>query len=146
MSHPLLSVHGDLKQGLAACVQSKHIPTYTAPVSVHFRLLFGTPLHHPAQASVSRRVVHHAFAARPDSLCELPPLKPPLIVLGTVVQIFSSLPCGLCSTLPWHSMVAAPCHVPLPSCSASSDSVLVLCDACGDWTSSAGLCRRHVHS
>ena len=79
------------------------------------------------------------------SLCELPPLKPPLIVLGTVVQVFSSLR-GLCSMLPWPSMVAAPCHVPLPSCSASSDSVLVLCDACWDWTSGAGLCRRLVDS
>ena len=65
------------------------------------------------------------------SLCELPPLKPPLIVLGTVVQVFSSLR-GLCSMLQWRSMAAAPCHVPLPSCSASSDSVLVLCDACAD--------------
>ena len=65
------------------------------------------------------------------SLCELPPLKPPLIVLGTVVQVFSALR-GLCSMLPWHSMVAAPCHVPLTSCSASSDSLLVFCDACWD--------------
>ena len=64
MSHPLLSVHVDLKQRLAACVQLEHTPTDTAPVSVHFRFLFGTPLHHPVEASVSRRVVHHAFAAR----------------------------------------------------------------------------------
>ena len=93
VSHPLLSVHVDLKQGLAACVQSEHTPTDTAPVPVHFRFLFGTPLHHPVQASVNRRVVHHAFAARlglacshalSHSLCELPPLKPPLIVHGTV--------------------------------------------------------------
>ena len=62
------------------------------------------------------------------SLCELPPTKPPLIVLGSVVQVLSSFR-GLCSMLPWHSMVAAQCHVPLPSCSATSDSVLVLCDA-----------------
>ena len=27
-------------------------------------ILFGTPLHHPVEASVSRRVVHHAFATR----------------------------------------------------------------------------------
>ena len=79
------------------------------------------------------------------SLCELPPLKPPLIGLGTVVQVFSSLRC-LCSMLQWHSMVAAPCQVSLPSYSASSDSVLVLCDARGDWTSGAGLCRRLVDS
>ena len=79
------------------------------------------------------------------SLCELPPLKPPLIVLGTVVQVFSSLR-GLCSVLPWHSVVATPCYVPLTSCSTSSDTVLVLCDACGDWTSGAGLCRRLVDS
>ena len=48
---------------------------------------------------------------------------PPLIVLGTVV--FSSLH-GLCSVLPWHSLVAAPCHVPLPSCSAATASALSL--------------------
>ena len=60
------------------------------------------------------------------------------IGLGSVVQVFSSLR-GLCSMLPWHSMVAAPCHVSLPSCSASSDSVLVLCGACGNWTSGADL-------
>ena len=64
------------------------------------------------------------------SLCELPPLKPPLIVLGTVVQVFSSLR-GLCSMLPWHAIVTAPRHVPLLSSSASSASVLVLCDASG---------------
>ena len=76
------------------------------------------------------------------SLCELSPLKPPLVVLGIVVQVFSSLR-GLCSM---YSMVAASCHVPLPSCSASSDSTLVLCDACEEWTSGAGLCRRLVDS
>ena len=54
-----------LETGLAACVQSEHTPTDTAPVSVHFRFLFGTPLHHPVQAAISRRVVHHAFADRP---------------------------------------------------------------------------------
>ena len=78
-------------------------------------------------------------------LCELPPLMPPLFVLGTVVQVFSSLH-GLCSMLPWHSMVAAPCHVSLPSCSASSDSVIILCGAGGALTSGAGLCRRLVDS
>ena len=115
----LLSVHADLKTGLEACVQSEHTPTDTTPVLAHFRFLF------TEQASVSRTVVHHAFAARPGcsralghSLCGLPPLKPPLIVLGTVVQVFSSLR-GLCSMLPWHSMIAAPCHVPLPPCSAT---------------------------
>ena len=51
---------------------------------------------------------------------------------------------SLCSMLPWHSMVAAPCQVPLHSCSASSDLVLVLCDTCGEWTSGAGLGRRLV--
>ena len=65
VSHPLLSVHADLKHGLAVCVQSEHAPTDTAPVSVHFCFLFGTPLHHLVQASVSRRGVHHALAARP---------------------------------------------------------------------------------
>ena len=152
VSHPLLSVHVDLKQGLAACVQSEHTPNNTALVPVHFTFLFGTPLHHPIQASVSQRVVHHAFAARPGLLSRTQShsvrtaaLKPPLIVLGTVVQVFSSLR-DLCSMLPWHSMVAAPCHVPLTSFSASSDSVLVLCDACWDWTSGAGLCRRLVDS
>ena len=54
VSHPLPSVYVDLKQRLAA-----------SAVPVHFRFLFGTPLHHTVQASVSRRVVHHAFAARP---------------------------------------------------------------------------------
>ena len=149
--HPLLSVHVDLKQGLAACVQSEHTPTDTAPVSVHFRFLFGTPLHHPVQAVVSLEesfIMHSRLGlacshAPSHSLCELPPLKPPLIVPGTVVQVLSSLR-GLCSMLPWHSMVAAPCHVPLTSCSTSSDAALMLCDACGDWTSGAGLCRRLV--
>ena len=79
------------------------------------------------------------------SLCKLPPLTPPLIVLGTFVEVFSSLR-GLCSMLPWHSMVAAPCHVPITSCSTSSDTILVLCDACGDWTTGAGLSRRLVDS
>ena len=65
VSHPLLSFQVDLKPGLAACVQSEHTPTDTAPVPVNFRFLFGTPSHHPVEASVSRRVVHHAFAARP---------------------------------------------------------------------------------
>ena len=59
-------------------------------------------------------------------------LRDPSLCLALMyIQVFSSLR-GLCSMLPWHSMVAAPCHVPLTSCSASSDSVLVLCDAC--WT------------
>ena len=66
------------------------------------------------------------------SVCELLPMKPPLFVLGTVVQVFSSLR-GFCSMFPRHSMVAAPCHVPLSSRSASSDSVLVLSEACGNW-------------
>ena len=37
----------DLKQRLAACVQSEHTPTDTAPVPVHFRFLFGTPFAPP---------------------------------------------------------------------------------------------------
>ena len=54
-----------VKQGFAACVQSEHTPTDTAPVPVHFRFLFETPLHHTVQVPVSQRVVHRAFAARP---------------------------------------------------------------------------------
>ena len=96
VSHPFLSVHADLKQRLAACVQSEHTPTDTAPVPVHFRFLFGTPLHNPAQTSrhsKSRSTCIRGSAcshAPSHSPCELPPLRPPLFVLGTVVQVFSS--------------------------------------------------------
>ena len=117
--------------------------TDTAPVPIHFRFLFERRLHHTVQASLEESFIVHSrlrlvcSRALGHSLCGLPPLKPPLIVLGTVVQVFSSLR-GLCSMLPWHTMVAEPCHVPLPSSSASSDSVLVVCDTCGEWTSGAG--------
>ena len=85
------------------------------------------------------------------SLCDPPPLRPPLIVLGIVVV--------LCSMPPWHSVVATPCVV---SCSLSYSASLasmrlrspisiepclfdgldallavVLCDTCGEWTSGA---------
>ena len=44
------------------------------------------------------------------SLCELPPLKPPLIMLGTFVQIFSPLR-ALCSMLRWHCTPWSQHHV-----------------------------------
>ena len=149
VSHPHLSVHADLKQGLAACVQSE---TYTNRHRTCTCTGFSSGLRCTTykRPSLEESFIMHSRLglacshAPGHSLCELPPLKPPLIVLGTV-QVFSSLR-GLCSMLPWHSMVAAPRHVPLPSSSASSDSVLVLCDACGNWTSGAGLCRRLVDS
>ena len=152
VSHPLLSVHVDLKQRLAVCIQSnihqltQHLYLYSSG--------FSSGLSHTTQykrPSLEESFIMHsrvglAYCLVPShSLCELPPLKPPLIVLGTVVQVFSSSR-GLCSMLPWHSMVATPCQVPLTSCSTSSDTVLVLCDACGDWTSGAGFCRRLVDS
>ena len=118
-------------------VQSEHAPTDTAPVPVHFRFLFRTPLHRPVQAAVSRRVVHHAFAVRcsawpavthPVTLCaNCRHRSHRSLCRGTVVQVFSSLR-GLVLDAPItpHCIVAAPCHVPLPSGSKSSDSVLVL--------------------
>ena len=125
------------RHSTCTCTLQVSLRDSVAPHSTSLRLPKSFIMHSQLGLACSRAHSH--------SLCELPPLKPPLIVLGSAVQAFSLLR-GLCSMLPWHSMVAAPCRVPLPSCSASSDSVLALCDAGGDWTSGAGPCRRLVDS
>ena len=131
--------------------QTKHLHLYTSG----FSSVLPCTTQHKRPSLEESFIMHSRLGlakshAPSHSLFALPPLKPPLIVLGTVVQVFSSLR-GLCSMLPWHSMVAAPCHVPLTPCPASSDSVLVLCDACwdirrGSLSSTCGLMTRIASS